>query len=91
MVPSLVPHDTFLTSTRLIAVQGKVHVARALHCVGLFGGTNAYYTGGLSLHAAMPQACLVACQLQPLDPQAATVKSGMSESIPLLSAAMLLC
>ena len=44
--------------------QGKVHIARAPHALGLFGGTCAHYSGGTSLYAASSQACLVACQLQ---------------------------
>ena len=49
-------------------MQGKVHVARAAHSVGLFGGVCTDYSGGLCLHAAMPKACFVACQLQPMEP-----------------------
>ncbi len=44
-----------------------VHVARAAHSVGLFGGVCTDYSGGFCLHAAMPQACFVACQLQPME------------------------
>ncbi|DBA85687.1 hypothetical protein WJX77_011063 [Trebouxia sp. C0004] len=47
--------------------QGRVHVARAAHSIGLFGGVCTDYSGGLCLHAAMPQAYFVACQLQPME------------------------
>ncbi len=48
-------------------MQGKVHIARASHCLGVFGGTSSDYSGGSSLHAAMPHACFVACQMQPME------------------------